>query len=359
MTQARCFVLTLLALVMAIGSSGCASETPRQTDIRPDWTYQPGPVTSEPVMDFNAVIQPGDRIVFIGDEMTQQMFYTRAVATALLSLMPDADLRLYNAGRDGATAATTAQNLDRLFELTEPTVVFIALGLNDALPNPGSNTPPGEAFQTNLTALVKKVREQKTVRQVILVGPPAVQSGLTAELAPDSYNAALIRHSEVARQVAADTNAGYIDLFIHTSAVYLGQMQIGGDPLTLGGRLPSEEGHILIASVILRGIGVTGEELDRIGFCPLLPGNMGRIRPALALETHAPQPDLANASRAIYLTMARYDEAFFKEWRLAGRNRLSWTPQEAAAKVALAWGNVLTEVQQLDQLRTAPAAREK
>ncbi len=338
------FVCGMGLLLMA----ACASQSSKETQAAtPNWRYQPGPVANEPVMDLDATIQQGDRIVFIGDEMTQQMFYTRAFATGLLGVKPNSELRIYNAGRDGATAASVLPTIDDLFKLTRPTVVFIVLGLNDALAQPEDGKSPAQVHGENLRALVRAVREHAQVRQVILVGPPAVQSGLTPELPPDSYNAQLIHVGHAARAVAETEKTGYIDLFIHTSAVYLGQMQVGGSPLTLGGKLPSEEGHTIIASVLLRGIGVTGKQLDDAGFCPLLPGAMGRIRPALALETKPPSLDLANASRTVYLTMSRYDEAFFKQWRLAGRNRLSWTPQEAASQVELTWGNVLREVQEL------------
>ena len=54
------------------------------------------------------VIHPGDRILFIGDELTQQRLYTRATAAALLVIMPDADLRFFNGGYSDTTTETAA-----------------------------------------------------------------------------------------------------------------------------------------------------------------------------------------------------------------------------------------------------------
>lgn len=350
---------TLLLLLVTLAGVGCQTQNPGQAlsdqPAEPNWTYQPGPVAQQPVMDFQKTIQIGDHIVFIGDEMTQQMFYTRAVATGLLSLRPAEAQRIYNAGKDGATAATTLQWASDVLKLTQANVVFVSLGLNDALAQPEDGLSVTESFGKNLAKLVDLIRETKTVRQIILVGPPAVQSGLTAELTPDSYNAKLIYIGEQAKAVAQEKETGYIDLFTHTSAVYLGQMQVGGEPLTLGGKLPSEEGHVIIASVILRGIGVTGEQLDGVAFCPLMPGRMGRIRPALAVKTTIPKPEAAAASRGLYLTLTRYDESFFKQWRLAGRNRLSWSPEEAAAQVELTWGNVQRQAQELQLVLQGPS----
>jgi len=359
MTSTRFRLVTLFTLMTCLLSLlACASQPGEaKKSSTPSWRYQPGPVANEPVLDLDSTIRHGDRIVFVGDEMTQQMFYTRAFATGLLPIKPGSDLRIYNAGRDGATVPSTLETIDDLFKLTRPTVVFVALGLNDAFIQPPGSQSPAAHYGENLRKLVQAMRGYDHVRQIILVGPPAVQSGLTPELPADSYNAQLFHLSHAARAAAENKQIPYIDLFTHTSAVYLGQMQVGGTPLTLGGKLPSEEAHTIIASVLLRGIGVTGRQLDEVGFSPLLPGEMGRIRPALAVETHAPNQELANASRTIYETMTRYDEAFFKQWRLAGRHRYAWTHQEAAAQVELAWGNVLREVQELVRLTSQPEAQ--
>lgn len=358
-------IFILLLMLTTLAGLGCSSQkeiSEQQPVAQPNWTYQPGPVAKLPVMDFQKTILAGDHIVFLGDDMTQQMFYTRDIATALLSLRPNDNLRIFNAGKAEATAHSAAAWAGDVLKLTKANVVFVNFGLNDVFlkvdKEDANATNAIDAYKKNLAQLVDVIRETKSVRQIILVGPPAVQSGLTPELAKDSYNAQLIYLGEKAEAVAKEKGTGYIDLFTHTSAVYLGQMQVGGDPLTLGGKLPSEEGHVVIASVILRGIGITGKELDGVGFCPLLPGRMGRIRPALAVETTIPNLNAASASRGIYLTLTRYDEAFFKQWRLAGRNRLSWTPEEAAAQVELTWGNVLQQAQELQLVLQGPATSE-
>ena len=98
------------------------------------------------------LIQPDDRVLFVGDEITQQMFYGRAVASAVLAVTPEADMRFFNGGRDGATAASAAEWIGPLMELCNPTVVFMCFGLNDGkLRDTGE--PVSKTFHKNLTAL--------------------------------------------------------------------------------------------------------------------------------------------------------------------------------------------------------------
>src|SRR5690606_32730900 len=136
----------------------------------------------------------------------QQMFYSRNVATALLSLMPDANLRFFNAGRDGAMAASAIEWTPGVLKLTRASVVMICFGLNDAMVQTPEDQTQAHAFAQHLESLVAEVRKQPTVRKIILVGPPAVQAGLTENLQPDSYNARLIALSDAAQNVAQKTN---------------------------------------------------------------------------------------------------------------------------------------------------------
>ena len=99
------------------------------------------PLLTPPATQLSSILKPNDRIVFVGDDVTQDMFYTRAIATALLPIMPDANLRLYNAGKEGATAATfmepafkgkPATAWEDLADLCKPTVVFVCLASSTA-----------------------------------------------------------------------------------------------------------------------------------------------------------------------------------------------------------------------------------
>ncbi len=258
-------------------------------------------------LDFAQTIRPDDRILFVGDDLTQQMQYTRAVATGLLPLHPD--LRFFNGGRNKATAASAGAWLNDLLDITQPTVVFVCL-------------PPVDdddaRYRAELAQLIAQTRNWNPAAppRVILVSSPAIEpggaAGDSATLANQHRRAAAV----AVRQLAADENAGFIDLFVPTLRVYQAAAQSGAS-LTYDGKLPNESGHVVIASVILYGLGVSSEQLTPVGWSPLLPMYMAPIRGALGLELPIPTDIAARRSRELYMSMIPFDEAFFRAWRLS------------------------------------------
>ena len=201
-------------------------------------------------------LQPGDRILFIGDEITQQMFYIRAVGAALLALHPEKNLRIFNGGKASATAADALTWIDELMGLVQPNVVFIGFGFNEAQ----NNSDPAEtmpAYLKTMSALMERISLYTTVREQIVIGPPPLQKGLRPQLMRGELNHTLLVLSRLSQQVAASRQARYVNLYDHLSAVYLAQAQVGGESLSIGGRLLNEQAHMVIASVVLRDIGVS------------------------------------------------------------------------------------------------------
>ena len=67
---------------------------PMDESMTPDIPF----LQTEPLA-LDQVVQQGDRVLFVGDEMTQQMLHTRALASALMGMYPDYDLRFFNGGK--------------------------------------------------------------------------------------------------------------------------------------------------------------------------------------------------------------------------------------------------------------------
>lgn len=81
-------------------------------------------------------LQNGDRVLFYGDSITAQRYYTRDVEDFVLTRYPDINVEFFNAGVPGDTVyggytGDTAKRLQRDVYPFKPTVVAIMLGMND------------------------------------------------------------------------------------------------------------------------------------------------------------------------------------------------------------------------------------
>lgn len=77
------------------------------------------------------LISDGDRIVFLGDSITQQRLYTTFLEAYLTGRFPDHDLSFVNAGWGGDTAEGANRRLQRDVLVHRPTLVFVNFGMND------------------------------------------------------------------------------------------------------------------------------------------------------------------------------------------------------------------------------------
>ena len=176
---------------------------------------------------------------------------------------------------------------------------------------------------------------------VILLSPPALQREVSQDEEGSGYNRTLHAMGRAAQEVATEKSVGFGDLFPHMKNVNNAATKIG-EAISIGGRLPSEAGHVVIASIILSGLGVTGADLDAVAWSPLRPRAMARIRQAMAIPTRTPQVEPAQTSQYLYESIGSFDEAFFRAWRLSGEDRAPSAPprETVMATAEQAWGQV-------------------
>jgi lysophospholipase L1-like esterase len=76
-------------------------------------------------------LHDGDTVVFLGDSITAARGYTKVVELYTLMRFPDRRVRFWNAGKGGDTASAAVDRLERDVFSHKPTVVTVALGVND------------------------------------------------------------------------------------------------------------------------------------------------------------------------------------------------------------------------------------
>lgn len=172
-------------------------------------------------------------MLFVGDELTQQMFFTIAFAAAVTAVKPDANLRFFNSGNEGSTAGHALDWIGALIDLAPPTVVFVCFGLNES---EAETSDPVQHYKQPMSGLAGRLRAFEQVRSIVLLTPPPINPSGSTSTQPTVHNEALHQLAKATYGLATVEQVGFVNLFDHLRAVYLEAKRVGSPPLTLGGR---------------------------------------------------------------------------------------------------------------------------
>ena len=115
--------------------------------------------------------KPGDRIVFLGDSITEQYQYSTYLELYLTTRFPDGKMTFLNAGIGGDTANGGAGRFQAQVLDEKPTCVTINFGMNDG--GYGKFNPGGQKVFVEKTEAMLKMAKDAKVR-VALLSPNAV-----------------------------------------------------------------------------------------------------------------------------------------------------------------------------------------
>jgi len=209
-------------------------------------------------------IHDGDRVVLLGDSITEQRLYTTYLEAYTLTRFPQWKLTFRNIGWGGDTAPGGLNRAERDMLPLKPTFVTIDFGMNDH----GYKAFQEDIFknyvdkQTQLVALLK----QQPAR-VALVTPQPIEDK-RPDPDKDVRNQSLRKMSDGLRDVAAKEGVLFVDQFDPFMAVMLKARQADPNALIGGGDAvhPGPVGHTVMAWAILKGLGATASvssaELD-------------------------------------------------------------------------------------------------
>jgi lysophospholipase L1-like esterase len=201
------------------------------------------------------VLKPNDRIVFLGDSITEQKLYTTYVEEYLAARYPELSLTFFNAGWGGDTAPGGLKRLDRDVLALCPTLVCICYGMND-----GRYTEPTDeilsTFLGGMKALVARLKEAGA--RVVLLTPGMVDDRVAPHLAPPQYNRrglrvladAVLKLARAEKLPAGD---------IHKLMNEVDEKARAADPkftMVPDGVHPDPAGHLVMAYGLLQALGV-------------------------------------------------------------------------------------------------------
>lgn len=127
------------------------------------------------------VIEPGDRVVFMGDSNTYAGHYVNDIAAQWKTQFPEQKTEFINCGLSSETACgltepahpfprpNAQERIGRVIEKLKPDVLVICYGMNDGIYHP-FDPSRFEAYQDGIRALVEKGR--RAGAKVVLLTPP-------------------------------------------------------------------------------------------------------------------------------------------------------------------------------------------
>ncbi|WP_263411461.1 SGNH/GDSL hydrolase family protein [Terriglobus tenax] len=151
-------------------------------------------------------LHDGDRVVFFGDSISAQRFYTTYLQTAVRARFPEWNIRFYNAGVGGdnvhgGIAGKIDARIDRDILKFQPTVVTIMLGMNDR--------SHAAEYEAGYEHILQHLRAASPDLRITVLGPTPVDG--TTNNNP-SANTELRRFLEVDKRLADMYGARFIDL---------------------------------------------------------------------------------------------------------------------------------------------------
>ena len=237
--------------------------------------------TSNLTADF--AIHDGERVVFLGDSITEQRLYTTYIEAYALSRHPEWKLTFRNVGWGGDTAwlrqrshpdenklfaadaasqqkmveDSVGRGLDRDVLPLKPTFVTVKFGMNDHSYQPFRADI--FAAYTRSQAEISKDLAAKGARIAFLTPQPIEEKRVDPD--KDIRNQSLRKFSDGLKEVATKSNAMFVDQFDPFMAIMLAERAKDPKAFIGGGDAvhPGPAGHTLMAWAVLKGLGASAD----------------------------------------------------------------------------------------------------
>lgn len=214
------------------------------------------PLMAHAVETTVAPLQPGSRIVFLGDSITQAGDkpggYVDIVRKAVHESSPDAGVEVIGAGISGNKVPDLEKRLDRDVLAKNPTTVVVYIGINDVWHSIRDQGTPKDIFAKGLRSIVERIRAAGA--RVLLCTPSVIGEKRAGE---NQLDAMLDDYANVTRSIATDMKTGLIDLrkAFSEHLAMANQSQAEKGVLTSDGVHLNDEGNRFVAARMLEALG--------------------------------------------------------------------------------------------------------
>lgn len=206
----------------------------------------------------------GDRVVIIGDSITEQHLYSNYVEMWIVSRFPKWNISFRNVGIGGDRSTGGNRRFERDVLVHRPTAMTVDFGMNDG--NYRAFDEPGfKAYLGGLQGMADQAQAAKI--RVAWITPSPVEK---AEPGPaiEGYNQTLEKYSAGVQQIAAANAGVFVDQF-HPFVAAIDKARTAKPENRIGGGdavHPGPPGQAVMAWAILKGLGfprlVSQAEID-------------------------------------------------------------------------------------------------
>jgi len=198
-------------------------------------------------------LKDGDRIVFLGDSITQGGVGPKGYVTLVRDHFAHGDTKIevIGAGISGNKVPDLERRLEKDVIAKKPSIVVIYIGINDVWHSQSGNGTSKENFDAGLRRIIESIN--KAGARVVLCTPSVIGEKTDGS---NKFDAMLEEYSEISRKVAAETKSGMIDLrkaFLDelkkTNAKNAAQGLLTGDTVHL-----NDAGNQFVANQMVAGL---------------------------------------------------------------------------------------------------------
>ncbi len=196
----------------------------------------------------------GDRIVMIGDSITEQHLYSNYVEMWTITRFPAWKLMFRNVGIGGDRSIGGNSRFQRDVLAYQPTALTVDFGMNDG----GYRSFDEPLFKTYMGGLQGMADKAKTANiRVAWITPQPLDNAEQGPTALTGYNQTLERYSFGVKTIAAKNDGLFVDQF-HPYLAVLDKARGAGEKyerITAGDAVhPGPPGQALMAASILKGL---------------------------------------------------------------------------------------------------------
>jgi len=204
-----------------------------------------------------AVVEKGDRVIVVGDSITEQKQYSKFIEDYLTMCVPQLDLWVFQLGWGGETAGGFVGRMDQDLFPFKPDVITTCYGMND-----GGYRAYEEGIGKEYRAQMQRILDAaKQAGATVVVGSPGVVDTKTWRGPADVYNDNLAHLRDIARDLAknadmpfANVHDAMMDVMKKAKAAYGEDYHVGGGD----GVHPAPNGHLVMAYAFLKAMGFDG-----------------------------------------------------------------------------------------------------